>query len=155
MGNGQVNKSRQPCGNSKKPSGELPIVECKRMHTSMDAFEWSLGALSGRSIDSMKEALANKLRQRNGEEREKAAHALLDAPGDKSVKIASLIAIKELGLKINVGLVSQKVFSGRKFEECKDILDKAGISLDEDTIEKIKRFCKDRTMPISLYSVNI
>ena len=169
MGIAQAPKKRRTTGSTKKvpaapqkvecktkkvPAG-LPIVECKRMNTHLPAFEWNLSDLTGRSLEEKRDALVIKLLEKNGDSREKAAVELLDSPGETSVKIASLMAIKEIQLKMNIGMIAQKVFNGRTFEECVDILDKAGIVLDIETTEKIRKYCKVKTMDNTLYQVYV
>jgi hypothetical protein len=154
MGNTQATKKKKPHGRKGNPSGELPLVECKRMATQKPAFEWNLTGLTG-SLDAMKTVLKEKLLEINRTDRERASIDLLEANGSKLVKSASLMAIKAIDQTINLGTIVQKVFKGRNFEECMEILEGAGITLDNDSIEKLRRYFKERIMDNSLYHVRI
>ena len=146
-------KQKKPSGERKCISSEVPKAECIRMCTHTPNFEWDVKQVCGKPILEQMNALVTRLMELRPEEREKAAMALLDVCGDKNFKIASLHAMKECGIAINLGMVAQKVFNGRGYEECVMILQNAKVAITENIRVKLREYCERKTLDNSLYSV--
>jgi len=148
-------KQKKPTGEQKRISGEVLKADCIRMCTHSPNFEWDIKMLDGKPVAEQMKAIVARLMEQKPEERERAASALLDVCGDKNFKIASLYAIKECRIAMNLGMVAQKIFNGRGYEECIKILENAGVAVTEGLKEKIRGYCEMKTLDNSLYGVII
>lgn len=158
MQKGAVKKQsrrKDPTGPLRRITTELPTIKCEKLNCKQLIFNWKIEGLKG-TVQEQKEVLLQKIGEMNESERKRAAVCLLEVHADNTFVSASLLVIRELEVGINLGTVADKAFRGRSYAECVAILEKAGLSFDQKTMDMIKEFCdKKNGLPTELYQVGI